>query len=138
MTSGSTYDVYANGYITENLPKILDCAWDLIKQLTEAIFANLPMIIDVGKQIIDSLGVGLVQALTTRWEKKQEILHKIVDLLVEAYHFAVDAASENIRKMGVALVKALTKIVPMVQKFVKKAKELGIPIISEEEFEKIL
>ena len=115
--------------ITDNLPKLLDAGWDIIKALTEALFANLPLIIDAGGQIIDSLGTGLVQALMQLWEKKEEIYNTIAELIIEAYHFAVDAASENIRKMGVALVKAISKIAPVLMKYIKKAKQLGINFV---------
>ena len=69
----------------ENVPKLLDAAWEVIKTLVQGLIDNFPEILEAGEEILNSLIDGVEALFTDLYDLGKDIIDEIKEGISKAW-----------------------------------------------------
>lgn len=103
-----------NDFVTklnDAIPKILEFGSNIIMALLDSIIQNLPQLVDGAFQIISELALGIMDALPQIIDAAAQIIVTLVDAITQDPDKLVETAIELITTIAEALLDALPQII---------------------------
>jgi hypothetical protein len=101
-----------SGMLMENLPKLIQVGLDIVTSIGKAIIDNLPVIIDAAVQIVMSLLQGLIGALPQITEGALQLILALVDGIIQNLPAIIEAALQMIITLAEGIGEALPELIP--------------------------
>ena len=98
--------------LMENLPKLIQVGLDIVTSIGGAIIDNLPVIVDSAVQIFTTLLQALVEALPQITEGALQLILSISEGLIENLPRLIDAALQMVLTLASGIAEALPKLIP--------------------------
>ena len=93
--------------IVSGLPEILSAAKSIVSALGKGLIDQLPMILEVGLQLISDLALGIAQALPELIPTIVSVVLNICDILLDNIDLLIDAAIQLTIGLAEGLIQAL-------------------------------
>ncbi|SHI87850.1 phage tail protein [Thermoclostridium caenicola] len=100
--------------LMENLPKLIQVGLDIVTSIGGAIVENLPVIIDAAVQIVMTLLQALIDALPQITEGAFQLVMALVQGIIDNLPALVEAAVQMIVTLASGIGKALPELIPAV------------------------
>lgn len=100
--------------ILEQLPQLIQVGLDIVSSIGGAILANLPIIVDAASQIIMTLLGGLIDALPALTDGALQLVLALVDGIITSLPALVEAAMQMISAIVSGIGKALPELIPAI------------------------
>jgi phage-related protein len=108
-TVGSLVDM-----ILEQLPELIQLGLDIVSSVGGAILSNLPMLVDTASQIIMTLLGGLIEALPEITEGALQLVLALVNGILTNLPALVEAALQMIATLVTGIGEALPQLIPAI------------------------
>ncbi len=100
--------------IAENLPNLVQVGLDIVMSIGGAIVDNLPIIVDSAVQIVMNLLQGLIEALPQITDGALQLLLALVNGLIENLPMLVEAALQMVVTLATGIAEALPELIPAI------------------------
>jgi hypothetical protein len=110
---GSTVGGITN-MLMDNLPKIIELGLDIVKSIGKAVMDNLPMIIDAAVSIVMTLVKGLIDAMPQLTKGALQLILALLDGLIENLPALVEAAILMVVTLAAGIGDALPELIPKI------------------------
>ena len=111
LTAGQEILVSLIDGITENLPLLVQTAFDLIDSLVSFVLENIPQLLELASQIILALVEGLTDALPKIAEGAGELIPTLIETVIENLPQILETGWKVTGELVKGILKALPKIV---------------------------
>lgn len=100
--------------LMENLPKLIQVGLDIVTSIGKAIVDNLPVIIDAAVKVVMSLLQGLIGALPQITEGALQLILALVDGIIQNLPAIIEAALQMIITLAEGIGEALPELIPAI------------------------
>lgn len=100
--------------LMDNLPKIIELGLDIVKSIGSAIMDNLPMIIDAAVNIVMTLTKGLIDAMPELTKGALQLILALLDGIIENLPAIVVAALLMVITLASGIGDALPQLIPKI------------------------
>ena len=100
--------------LMENLPKLIQVGLDIVTSIGGAIVDNLPVIIDAAVQIVMTLLQALIDALPQITEGALQLVMALVQGIIDNLPALVEAAVQMIVTLAIGIGEALPELIPAI------------------------
>ncbi len=100
--------------LMENLPKLIQVGLDIVTSIGGAIVDNLPVIIDAAVQIVMTLLQALIDALPQITDGALQLVMALVQGIIDNLPALVEAAVQMIVTLAIGIGEALPELIPAI------------------------